>query len=241
MRDIPGATSAQAVCIPTASGNTASAATAPVQRAPQRLSQALRATLGAHKSVYDSRSNAARHAERVRARLHVPDSLRQYSFSGDRASAARTSMVKISHRTGFRSSQQRLQAPQSHARQEQLDSTTQTATPVIEQAQVPPEAAPHPRTFQRLTQAFRTTPRITRRVSDHRGSTQSKPDQEQDTSIHTRAPTGYGDCAELARAPATCDEDISDRRSIPATRCDIPAARTTPDLAKACLASEDTV
>ena len=201
----------------TVSGNTASAATAPVQRASQRLSQALRATLGAHKSVYDSRSNAAQHAERVRARLHVPDSLRQYGFSGDRASAARTSMVKTSHRTGFRSSQQRLQAPQSHARQERLDSITQTATPAIEQAQVPPEAAPHPRTFRRLTQAFRTTPRITRRVSDHRGRTQSKPDQVQDTSVHTRAPTGYCDRAEPAHTPATCYKDISNRRSIPVT------------------------
>ena len=187
----------------------------PVQRAPQRLSQALRATLGAHKSVYDSRSNAAQHAEQVRARLHVPDSLRQYGFSGDRASAVRTSMVKISHRTGFRSSQQRLQAPQSHARQERLDSTTQTATPAIEQAQVPPEAAPHPRTFRRLTQAFRTTPRITRRVYNRRGRAQSKPDQVQDTSAHTRALTGYCDCTKPTRALATCDENISDRKSIP--------------------------
>ena len=160
----------------TVSGNTASAATVPVQRAPQRLSQALRATLGAHKSVYDSRSNAARHAEQVRARQHVPNSLRQYSFSSDRASAARTPAAKTSHWIGVRSFQQCLQAPQSHAQQERLGSTTQTATPAIEQARVPPEAAPHPRTFRRLTKALTTTPRITRRVSDHRGSTQSKPD-----------------------------------------------------------------
>ena len=241
VRNIPGATSAQAVCIPTASGNTASAATAPGQCTPQRLFQALGTTLAAHRCVYDSRSQVARHVERVRARQHVPNSYRPCSFCGDRASAMRTSAAKTSHRIGVRSSQQRLQAPQSHARQERLDSTTQTATPAIEQAQVPPEAAPHPRTFRRLTQAFTTTPHITRRVSDHRGSTQSKPDQEQDTSIHTRAPTGYGDCAEPARAPATCDEDISNWRSIPVTRCNIPAAHTPPDLAKARLASEDTV
>ena len=201
----------------TVSGNTASAATVPVQHAPQRLSQALRATLGAHKSVYDSRSNAARHAEQVQARLHVPDSPRQYSFSSDHASSTRTSAVKKSHWTCFRSFQQCLQAPQNHAQQERLGSTTQTATPVIQQGQVPPEAAPHPRTFRRLTKALRTTLRITRRVSDRRRMTQNKPGQGQDTSVHTRAPTGYCDRAEPTHAPATCDEDISNRRSIPVT------------------------
>ena len=115
----------------------------------------------------------------------VPDSLRQYSFSSDCASAARTPAAKTSHWIGVRSFQQCSQAPQSHAQQERLGSTTQTATPVIQQVQVPPEAVPHPCTFRRLTQAFRTTPRITRRVSDHCGSTQSKPDQVQDTSVHT--------------------------------------------------------
>ena len=108
------------------SGSTTPAATVPVQRAPQQLSQALEATLAAHRSVYNSCSNVARHAEQVQARWHVPDSLRQCSFSSNCASTVRTSVVNTSHWIGFRSFQQHSQALQSHERQERLGST-QTA------------------------------------------------------------------------------------------------------------------
>ena len=52
MRDIPGATSAQAVCIPTASGSMASAAIVPVPRALQRSIQVIGSVLRAPSSIF---------------------------------------------------------------------------------------------------------------------------------------------------------------------------------------------
>src|SRR6201996_9277570 len=169
-------------------------------------------------SFTDPAATCAGYPERLQPRHCVSNSLRQHSFSGDRASAACTSATNTSHLNWCKELPAALASPAEPRMTRTTCQYYSDSNPGDLASAATPRSSATPMHIPETHLGLQDDSHISPEQSPTAAAlTQSKPDRGQDTSIHTRAPTSYCDRAEPAHAPATCYEDLSNRKSIPVT------------------------